>query len=256
MRPRFVDQRRRAPDSRATRRRHRPGSASRAAEQPVERPARRLAADVPQRHVDAAHRQGGAGAHAVAGELARVDARPQPTTSVASMPRTRLAQRRVDEVGDGARRAAVMGFAPADDAVVGRHLDDHRVALDRAADAERHASLGRNGIGRGVRLVSSTIFIASSECGPRGVYVNSEGLASQCQGVSCVLTFPSCHRSQKARFALIGEGLHGGKVFARRFQRHLHHPEFTRATLFSPPFGPRRTKRFNYCKEGWVATLI
>ena len=47
-----------------------------AAEQPVERQADGLAADVPQRHVDAAHREAGAGAHAVARELARVDAVP------------------------------------------------------------------------------------------------------------------------------------------------------------------------------------
>ena len=41
-----------------------------AAEQLVERPADRLAADVPQREVDAAHREAGAGAHAVAARAA------------------------------------------------------------------------------------------------------------------------------------------------------------------------------------------
>jgi len=63
-----------------------------------------------------------------------------------------LAERRVHEVGDHTRRAAVVQLAPADDAIVGRHLDDDCVALHCSADAERHAALGRHREGRGIGL--------------------------------------------------------------------------------------------------------
>jgi hypothetical protein len=59
-------------------------------------------------------------------------------------PDDELPQRRVDQVGDGAGAAAVVRLAPADQAVLGRHLHDHRVALDRPADPQRDALIMRD----------------------------------------------------------------------------------------------------------------
>jgi len=48
-----------------------------------------------------------------------------------------LAQRRVDELRHGRVRAAVVRFAPADQAPGSAHLHHHGVALDGGADAQR-----------------------------------------------------------------------------------------------------------------------
>ena len=73
-----------------------------------------------------------------------------PITSCASIPSDQLPQGRLDQLRDRRVRAAVVRLAPADDALVGRDLDDDGVALDRGADAERDA-VGR-GDGKGVGI--------------------------------------------------------------------------------------------------------
>ena len=88
----------------------------RAAEQLVQRRAQRLAADVPQRHVDAAHGRGRARAHAVAAELPHVDLVPDAHHVVGIHAEHELLERGVDEMCHRARAAAVMRLAPADDA--------------------------------------------------------------------------------------------------------------------------------------------
>ena len=88
-----------------------------------------------------------AGAHAVARELARVDAVPHADHVGGVHAEDELAQRGVDELRDRPWRAAVMRFAVADEAALGGDLHDHGVALHRAADAEReHAVSGGIGI--------------------------------------------------------------------------------------------------------------
>ena len=124
--------------------RHRP---VRAAEQLVERPAGRLALDVPQRLVEPAHRHRGGGARAVAAELHLVDPRPDARRVGRIHAEHQSAQGSVHEMADRARRPRVMALAPADDAVLGRHLDQHAVALGHGADAERDLVLLRDAEG-------------------------------------------------------------------------------------------------------------
>ena len=121
--------------------RHRPVGA---AQKLVERPAHGLALDVPQRLVDAAHRHGGGGAHAVAAELELVDPGPDAHRVGGVHADHEALQRGVDQMADAARRARVMALAPADDAVLGRHLDHDAVALGHGADAQRHLLLLRH----------------------------------------------------------------------------------------------------------------
>jgi hypothetical protein len=63
-----------------------------------------------------------------------------------------LRERGVDQVGDRAGAAAMVRFAPADDAVVGRDLDHDRVAFHGAAYAEGRAVLDRKRGGVGLDL--------------------------------------------------------------------------------------------------------
>src|SRR5260221_2043141 len=111
------------------------------AEQLVQRQLERLAADIPERHVDAGKRETGAGPHAVAGKLLVVDFFPYARDVVRVLPDDQLLHRRVDEMRHGARAASMMRLAPAGYAVCRGDLDDDRVAFDRAADAERYAVL-------------------------------------------------------------------------------------------------------------------
>ena len=133
---RLLRQRTRAPANPARCRRHRPDRLRGAAEQLVERPARRLGADVPQGEVEAAQRHRGGIAHAVAGQLHLIDPLPDADDIDRIHADDEFADRGVDQLGDRARAAPVMGLAPADDAFVGLDLHQHGVAFDRAADAE------------------------------------------------------------------------------------------------------------------------
>src|SRR5687768_8610215 len=53
-------------------------------------------------------------------------------------------------MADAARRARMMALAPADKAVLGRHLHHDAVALGHGADAQRHLLLLRDAEGGGV----------------------------------------------------------------------------------------------------------
>ena len=114
------------------------------AEQPVERPAHGLAPNIPEGHVDAAHPDRGGRPQPVAAELHLVDPRPDAHHVRRVQAEYQLAEGRVDQVRDGAGRAAVVRLAVAHEPVVGRHLHDDGVALDRPADAERHALARRD----------------------------------------------------------------------------------------------------------------
>ncbi len=127
--------------------RHRLGCA---AQKLVERPADGLALDVPQRLVDAAHRHGGGGPHAVAAELELVDPGPDADRVGGVHADHEALQRGVDQMADAARRARMMALAPADEAVLGRHLHHDAVALGHGADAQRHLLLLRDAEGGGV----------------------------------------------------------------------------------------------------------
>src|SRR6185369_4921741 len=107
-----------------------------AAEQLVQRPAHGFGADVPQRLVDAAHGEAGAGTHAVARELLVVDFFPHTDHVRGIHAENELPERRVDEMRDGTRCAPVVRFAITGYAAGRGDLDDDRVALDDAADTE------------------------------------------------------------------------------------------------------------------------
>ena len=115
--------------------RHRPIGA---AQKLVERPAHGLALDVPQRLVDAAHRHGGGRTHAVAAELELVDLGPDARRVGGIHADHEAFERGVDQMADAARRTGMMALAPADNAVLGRHLHHDAVALGHGADAQRH----------------------------------------------------------------------------------------------------------------------
>ena len=112
----------------------------------------RLAADVPERAVDAAHGEAGARAHAMAGELLVVDLFPHAHHVGGVHPFHQLRERGLDEFGDGGMGAAVMRFAPADQPAGRGDLHHHRVALDGGTDAQRHAVLRRHRERGGVGL--------------------------------------------------------------------------------------------------------
>src|SRR5262245_44330592 len=116
-----------------------------ATQEAVERPAGGFAADVPERHVEAAHGDGGGRAHAVRAELHLVDPRPHADHVGGIHAEDELAQRGVRVVSDRARGAAMMGLTPAHEAVVRGDPDHHGVALHGLADAEGHARAGRHG---------------------------------------------------------------------------------------------------------------
>ena len=203
-----------------------------AAEQPVERPARRLPANIPERLIDAAHGQGRGGPHAVAAELHLVHARPHADDIGRVHPEHELAQRRVTRwaTAPGARPWWDSPQPTTPSSVVTLTITASRFTA-RPMPSVTLPSGGRgNDVGY---ALSSTIFIASSECGPRGVYVNSEGLASQCQGVSCVLTFPSCHGPRKPDLPSLGKDYTAVRSLPG-VPTPLHHPEFTDAVVLSP----------------------
>ena len=65
-----------------------------------------------------------------------------PTTSLASMAEDQIAERAVGQLADGPRRATRVRLPPADKAALRLDLDQHRIALDRPADAEGDGLLG------------------------------------------------------------------------------------------------------------------
>ena len=103
------------------------GVAVPAAEQLVDGQARRLAEQVPEREVHPSQRfelrAGRVAAHALGGV--------EPLPEAVDLPRILSAQDRREQVGDHAlvhaRRRGGMAFAPADEALVGRDLDEHRL---------------------------------------------------------------------------------------------------------------------------------
>ena len=74
-----------------------------AAQQAIDGPAGGLATDVPQRHVEAAHGDGAGRAHAVARQLHLVDAVPDADDVAGVHAKGERLERRVGELGDGAR---------------------------------------------------------------------------------------------------------------------------------------------------------
>ena len=133
------------------------------AEQAIERPAGRLAADVPQRDVEAAQRHRGGRAHAVAGELHLIDALPHADHVEGVHAEGEVAERGVDQLGDGPWAAAVMGLAPAGNALVGLHLHQNGVTLDGAAAAERHVLALRHLVGDRECLDRADAHVAASD---------------------------------------------------------------------------------------------
>jgi hypothetical protein len=109
-----------------------------AAQQGVQRHVGGLAADVPQGHVDAGERQRGAAAHAVAGQLHAVHALPRAHHVGGFHAHQQGREGVLDQAGDRAWAAARMGLAVAGEAFRGLHAHDHRVPLERAADAHGH----------------------------------------------------------------------------------------------------------------------
>jgi hypothetical protein len=71
-----------------------------AAQQPAQRHAGRLSADVPQREIDPTHRQARSGAHAVASQLHLVDLRPDADGIGRVHAEDELAQRGLDQFCD------------------------------------------------------------------------------------------------------------------------------------------------------------
>jgi hypothetical protein len=88
----------------------------------------------------------------VARELLVVDSLPDADDVARVHAEDELRERCLDEPGHRRVRATVVRLAPAHEAARRGHLHHHGVALDRGADAERHAVLGRHGKRGGKRL--------------------------------------------------------------------------------------------------------
>ncbi len=118
------------------------------AEQPVKGDAERLARQVPQGHVDAAHRAHAGGAGAVIGEHPALEDVPDSRGRGGVHAGEQVAQGRVDGRGDGERSPAVVRLAVPGQSVGGGDLDDHRVSLGDRAEALGDRLAQRNGDGQ------------------------------------------------------------------------------------------------------------
>ena len=109
-----------------------------ASQQFVQRHVGGLAADVPQRQVDARERERGAGAQPVARQLHAVHALPGADVVGRLHADQHGRDGVVDQAHDGAGTAPRMGLAVAGDAFGGFDTHDDGVALDGAAHAHGH----------------------------------------------------------------------------------------------------------------------